>query len=188
MLHVAMLFRAAVIAVTILAPGTCLAADDWLIGTWTGTIGNGWKADNGIRDFRVARLNDDGSFMAGWGTRGTVGAIGTGKVDGAAVEMSIDSGSVVHLRRDGDDKLVGTFVPPKSQASFPVTIVRKSRSWKASVVDGPSGGCEYKYYDRDGNPQGNRHIQDGESEKYFGYGAGAKMLLCSAGKMVSVPQ
>jgi hypothetical protein len=95
----------------------------WLIGRWIGNISGYIGRSSSSRTLRVTEVAPDGLAQGTWYVTGQQPLSALILVEGTEVKIATAGSSVVVLKREGDDLLVGKYMPESGDA-LPVKLIR----------------------------------------------------------------
>jgi CHAT domain-containing protein len=97
----------------------------WLVGQWDGKIEKYLPKENPARTLQVFAVLSDGTARGRWAITGQDTARADVKVQGEQVNIVTGKESQVVLRRERDDRLVGTFTLQKGR-NFRITLTKNT--------------------------------------------------------------
>jgi len=99
------------------------ALPHWLVGQWEGEIEGITSGEGPARTLRVTTVSTDGTAHAGWAVTGRRMGGADVHVDGLQVKVVTAADSLVELKREREDLLVGTFTL-RNRRRFPIRLIK----------------------------------------------------------------
>src|SRR5215475_2175701 len=95
----------------------------WLVGQWEGEIEGFTSREGPARTLRVIAVSTDGIAQAGWAVTGRSMGEANVHIDGVQVKVVTAAESLVELKREREDLLVGTFTL-QNRRRFPIKLIK----------------------------------------------------------------
>jgi hypothetical protein len=95
----------------------------WLIGRWEGNLSGYIGRSSPRRTLRVTEVAPDGEAKGMWYVTGQRLIAAFIQVEGAHVKIATAGNSLVELTREGDDLLVGKYIPQDGE-TLPVKMIK----------------------------------------------------------------
>lgn len=95
----------------------------WLIGRWEGNLSGYIGRGSSARTLRVTEVSPDGTAEGMWYVTGQQPFAAFIQVEGARVRIATAGNHLVELKREGDDLLVGKYIPQNGE-TLPVKLTK----------------------------------------------------------------
>jgi hypothetical protein len=99
------------------------AEDHWLIGRWQGNLSEYIGRGSSARTLRVTAVSPEGTAQGMWYVTGQRPIAAAIQVEGARVKIATAGNSLVELTREGNDLLVGKYIPQDGE-TLPVKMIK----------------------------------------------------------------